>query len=160
MRDALEAFATGRDGASILEEALKAIGHNVTELYTAGARRFLIWNMPNIGVTPAISQVPPLAGLANKLAVEFNQGLEFFVLAPLRGTKGVELGVVDAYTKVNDVVASPATFGLENVKSACLQLSAPYACSQPQDYLFWDGIHPTSAGHEILAHEAARVLGR
>jgi hypothetical protein len=27
------------------------------------------------------------------------------------------------------------------------------------EYLFWDGIHPTSAAHALVAHEAARVLG-
>jgi phospholipase/lecithinase/hemolysin len=160
MRDAVEAFATGRDGAPILREALGAIGQNVTDLYNAGARRFLIWNMPNIGVTPAIAQVPPLAGLANQLAVEFNRNLTELVLEPLSQAPGVQLGVVDAYRKLNEVVASPATFGLDNVKQACLRLSPPYACPQPQHYLFWDGIHPTSAGHAILAHEAARVLRR
>ena len=27
-------------------------------------------------------------------------------------------------------------------------------------YLFWDGIHPTQAGHALVAHEAARVLAQ
>jgi outer membrane lipase/esterase len=31
-------------------------------------------------------------------------------------------------------------------------------CSNPADYLFWDGIHPSAAGHAIIAREAARVL--
>jgi phospholipase/lecithinase/hemolysin len=28
------------------------------------------------------------------------------------------------------------------------------------EYLFWDGIHPTRAAHALVALEAARVLGQ
>jgi phospholipase/lecithinase/hemolysin len=28
----------------------------------------------------------------------------------------------------------------------------------PDTYLFWDDLHPTTKGHEILAQTAARIL--
>ena len=31
-------------------------------------------------------------------------------------------------------------------------------CNNPNDYLFWDGIHPTSAGHAILAEFIGSAL--
>jgi phospholipase/lecithinase/hemolysin len=31
-------------------------------------------------------------------------------------------------------------------------------CAHPEDFLFWDGIHPTRAGHRILAERAAAAL--
>ena len=34
----------------------------------------------------------------------------------------------------------------------------PFACKKPDEFLFWDGIHPTKSGHAILAEEAARLL--
>lgn len=160
MRDALQAFALGGNGIPILLDALTAIGFNVQQLHRAGARRFLIWNMPNIGVTPAIRQDPAAASFADQLAQFFNFQLAADVLGPLRGLEGIQLTVLDAYAKVGDVAKSPATYGLDNATDACLSLAPPYACSQPNDYLFWDGIHPTAAGHAILAHEAARLIGR
>ena len=43
--------------------------------------------------------------------------------------------------------------------SACVTPSvAPFNCSSADEFLFWDGIHPTKAGHAILARETAQVL--
>ena len=42
----------------------------------------------------------------------------------------------------------PAAFGLTNVADAC---GAVATCT-PASYLFWDGIHPTAKGHQILAN--------
>ena len=39
----------------ILQAAAAAIAANVSTLYAAGARQFLIWNVPDIGLTPALA---------------------------------------------------------------------------------------------------------
>jgi phospholipase/lecithinase/hemolysin len=155
MRDALLAFAGGAipEGQAILADAQTAIGLNLQALYAAGARTFLVWNMPNVGLTPAIAPTP-LAGIANQLALQFNAELEENVLTPLSALPGIRIARFDVYATLNGVAAAPSTFGLTNVTDACISISAPYACHNPNDYLFWDGIHPTMAAHGILAFAA------
>lgn len=157
MRDALVAFASGADPNAILTAALQAIYGSIETLHQAGARKFLVWNMPNVGLTPAISPTP-LAGLANLLAVQYNGALESEVLAPLSGLPGIQIARFDVYTTLQNVAGAPASFGLTNVTQACITLVPPFACAAPGDYLFWDGIHPTTAAHGILAFAAASAL--
>jgi outer membrane lipase/esterase len=69
---------------------------------------------------------------------------------------GVVPGVTifDIFGLVDDVVGNPALFGLTNVADACAQFPA----CDPSTYLFWDGIHPTSAGHLIIGNAVLAVV--
>ncbi len=159
VRDAFVAYASGRDGAPIIEAALQSIFLNVQELHAAGAREFLVWSVPNVARTPAIRSLGPAAGqLMTQLTVAFNAGLSqgLTQLSALPGTRFVRL---DAYQKLEQIVANPTGFGLTDVTSACVTPRvAPFTCQNMDEFLFWDGIHPSRAGHAILAGEAAAVL--
>lgn len=173
LRDALVAFvgtlqATGSvpqaqaAAGAVIGEAVASIGENLQSLAGAGARRFLVWKVPNIGATPAIRGLaatnPAILGIADSLTQSFNTALEQSVLAPLSAA-GLSIVRLDVYAKLKEIISSPADFGLANVTSACITPSAPpFECKSPDDYLFWDGIHPTAAGHALLAQFAASVL--
>ena len=163
IRDALAAAASGGDPSAVIQQALTSIAGNVGSLYQAGARRFLVWNAPNVGLTPAIRQLdaqfPGIAPLATFLTIVFNAGLNA-VVEQLSALPGIEIRRFDAFQKLNDMTSNPAAFGLANVTSACIALEAPYVCDEPDRHLFWDGIHPTRAVHAILALEAAAVLSQ
>lgn len=156
MRDAMQALFEGQpaEATQILDAAFEAIIGSIQTLHAAGARRFLLWNMPNIGTTPALSPTP-LAGFADFFAQQFNANLAAALSTTLGG---IDIAVLDVYGKVGAVVAQPGDFGLTNATQACISVEAPFSCAQPNDHLFWDGIHPTMAGHAIFAHEAAAAL--
>jgi phospholipase/lecithinase/hemolysin len=154
------------EGPAVLNAALQSIAGNIQILYFAGARRFLIWNAPNVGLTPAIrllDTVYPGAALGATLLTQgFNDGLNGVggVVSQLSaGLPGIQIVPFDAYEMLTTIVASPGAFGLTNVTMACITPGVPpFACRNPDSYLFWDGIHPTRAVHEILAEHAADVL--
>jgi phospholipase/lecithinase/hemolysin len=167
LRDALGALLlldpTGATSFAIIDAALTAIEGNIRILYAAGARKFLVWNAPNIGLTPAIAPLGPVvAGFADGFAQTFNGRLESEFLARVRSElDGIQIVTLNIYDKVNGVVLSPnpAEFGFTNVNTACINpATAPFACQNADEYFFWDGIHPTKAAHAIIAQTVASVL--
>ena len=158
LRDALLVAAGGGDPAPILSGALISIGDNILRLYLSGARHFLVWSAPDIGRTPAIGALGASVP-AGQLTVAFNAGLDDTLGRVKVMFPDIQLMRLDAYAKLNTIVAAPQLFGLRNVTAACITPGTPpFACNKADEFLFWDGIHPTRAGHGILAHEAAHVV--
>jgi len=107
------------------------------------------------GAKPAVSGARNIASLDNGYLEGTLQQLEIG-LGPL----GVEFGRLDLFAFINDVVAQPEAYGLSNVTDPCLTffVMEDPVCEDPDEYLFWDGIHPTRAAHRQLAKEAVTIV--
>jgi phospholipase/lecithinase/hemolysin len=160
IRDSFQVYAAGGNGGPVLQAALGAIAENVQRLYLAGAREFLVWAAPNVALTPAIRTLGPAAGaLATSVTQAFNGGLAQLVAQLGFALPGINVARLDAYRLLNEIVSDAAAFQLTNVTKACLTPNVvPFTCKAAESFLFWDGIHPTQAGHAILAREAEQVL--
>ena len=161
IRDALVAYPTGH--GAILQAANISMFNNILRLYAAGARTFIVWRAPNVGLTPAIRRLndinPGAAQLATGLTQGFNAGLDGVVAQLSAGLPGIRIVRLDAFGLLNHIVADPAAFGLTDVTSACVTPNIPPCTYQsPDEFLFWDGIHPSNAVHAIIANEAALAL--
>lgn len=162
VRDALVALLTGGDPGGIITNAVTAIGSNIQSLYIAGARKFLVLDVPNIGLTPAVSGLGgSIPVFADGLTQAFNSGLNFS-LELLKEQRGdIQIVRLSLYDVITDVVKNEK---LGNVKDSCIQPATPtdtaVQCPAPDTYLFWDGVHPTKAGHQIIKEEAERVLAQ
>ena len=163
VRDALASLADDPAGSEqIITTALYNIGLAVEALYEKGARRFLLMNVPAIGETPAVktldSSIPYTAYYANIFAQNFNSGLVSLQSA-LNGSPGIDVRILDIYELLYEIIDEPASYGIVNTEDACVTPNEPpFTCKKPDTYLFWDGIHPTKAVHEIVAQKAAEVL--
>ena len=88
----------------------------------------------------------------------FNAGLDG-VVGHLSGLPGISIARLDAERILNDLVTEPDKFGLTNVTTACVTPGVPpFTCQSPDEFLYWDGIHPTKAVHAILAQAATSAL--
>jgi phospholipase/lecithinase/hemolysin len=171
VRDGLEALATG-ETEQIFAEALTAIYTHIYQLWALGARNFLVLNVPDLSITPAIGGLPPMPPglplppgltiqqIAQGLSVQFNSNLA----ATLDGLEGALPGVkitrLDVFTLLNSVVAAPRDFGFKNVTEPCLTFLVveDYLCKKQKHYLFLDAVHPTTRGHRVLARAAEDLL--
>jgi phospholipase/lecithinase/hemolysin len=157
IRDALVSPAPG----DVINASLTKIGEYILALHWAGANKFLIWNVPDLSKTPAIIAMgPEVQGYVLYLVNGFNEGLGK-LLGDLSLYYGIEYNLFDAYGKVNKIVTTPGDYGLEVVNAACVTPKVPpFDCKEPDEYLFWDGIHPTKTAHGIFAQMVADLLAQ
>jgi outer membrane lipase/esterase len=148
-RDALGAIANcgnsncvaGVIGSTALTFATD-IATVVSELESDGARHIVVWDTPDVGLAPAIlAEGAQASALGTLLASSMNAAL----LSAIGGAPGVTL--FDIFGLEDSIAADPAAFGLKDVTDACAQ----FVACDPSTYLFWDGIHPTSAGAQIIS---------
>lgn len=139
----------------------------ISQLGKAGARYVMVFNLPNIGLTPSgLAQGPQAAAQLAGMSLIYNNTLN----AGLAAT-GVQVIPVDIFALLNELVADPGRYGLSNVTTpactgsafGCFPAGTPGATSTYQPgtqntYLFADGVHPTTATHAMLAQYAESII--
>jgi phospholipase/lecithinase/hemolysin len=160
--DALEALQTDPTGSTsigIIQEAIGATAESMQMLWAAGARDFLIVNLADPALTPYVRSLGPIAqGAATQLSAAYDGGLAQ-VLGSLSGLPQVQIRQFDVNAFLHTVISSPSRYGLRNVEDSCLQFGVltNAVCDDPDHYLFWDGVHPTRAGHRAIAFAVVKA---
>jgi phospholipase/lecithinase/hemolysin len=162
--DAIPEYATNPTAA--ISDITAAVHNEITFLQglaADGAKNFLILNVPDLGKTP---EEAGLSSTASTLSALYDSDLQT-ALANLVAADHLSIHLVDAYTLIDEGVADPAKFGLKNVTTPVWTgnyenplsgtLNAHGAAQNT--YLFFDHLHPTAAGHEIVASAAFSALG-
>jgi len=164
--DALEALQIDPSGATsigIIQQAISATAESMQMLWAAGARNFLVLNLADPALTPYVRSLGPAAqGASTQLSAAYDGALAQ-MLASLGALPQIEIQQFDVNAFLHAVVASPARYGLQDVADACLSFGVVTnaVCADPDQYLFWDGIHPTRAGHLLISFALLKtsVLG-
>lgn len=128
-------FLTGGSPA----QAASDIDSIVSSLQSAGATHILVPNMPNLGLTPDYYG----DAVATAYAVDFNALLEASL--PSGAT------YFDTFSLMQQIENNPAAYGFTDVTDPCF--NGVSVCSNPSQYLFWDGFHPTTQADAILADQ-------
>jgi outer membrane lipase/esterase len=131
---------------------------NIQRLIDAGATRFIIPNLPPLGLVPRLNGSPTTSIPATKASVDYNQflGAALAILHDFNRGKHLRLVQLDVFALFNQIVASPSKYSLADVNTSSQGIYAV----DPDTYLFWDDLHPTTRGHNILALTAdAMIVG-
>jgi outer membrane lipase/esterase len=163
VRDLGKAFSAGQISATDLTNGLLASINNlsttVSTLAAAGARDFLIPNLPDLGLTPAAhfleTTTPGTELFLRGLSVTFNQGIDALIKGG-NGQQGFSFTGVDIFALNHLIVDFPAAGA--NVTEACTSQNNFDGCSDPQSFVYWDGIHPTTTTHQVIAIAALNAL--
>ena len=164
----LSEFAAGKitlGGVStVVTEAENNTVHAIDALYLLGARNLLFYEVPNLGLTPLFDGTP-LQGVASFFARSFDKTV-LADLVPLERL-GLKVSDLNTYALLGKVEANPSHYGFTNASdpvwtgkftsytSGTLVSTNPAIQNQ---YLFWDHVHPTAAGHQLTADFAYGLL--
>jgi phospholipase/lecithinase/hemolysin len=161
--DVRDAFVTylvdGADAAqAVLRAAVAAEIDLILQLYNSGARNFLVANVPNIGLAPAVAEFGTDAQILGAgLSAGFNEGLAKALAFHLPSDASVK--IFDLFGLINAIAANPVALGITDTTTPCLSFGVKSGakCSNPGTYLFWDAVHPTAAVHKHLGYVAASL---
>ena len=155
--------ATSGDPTAAVTSSLFNIENSISTLHANGARNFLVLNLAPLGQTPLAQASGSLAVLGlNALSTNFNQGLSSQI-SDLESTLDIDIREVDINSLFGAVQADPASFGFSDATSAvtpfdpATTLSTGLPTGDPDNFLFWDGIHPTAVGHQLIADQVFAV---
>lgn len=139
------------------QEAIDNLQTAVTELYASGARNFFIPNLSDLGKTPlALSRGPAESAILTEVTDTYNAALVKLLNGLSDKYTGINIIPLDVDSLFNQITANPTAFGLTNVTDACLTTVS--ICANPNQYFFWDDVHPTAPVQTILANAALTKL--
>ena len=142
----------------------------IGQLGQAGAKRVVVFNLPDIGVTPEFaSQGAAVATQGTQAAIVYNSTLNAGL-----AQAGIDIIPIDTFGLIHEVIANPSLYGFTNVTTpacgtapgttslACGPQGSPYpyqyAPGTNQTYLFADGVHPTTGAHALLGQYVVSVI--
>jgi phospholipase/lecithinase/hemolysin len=142
-------FLLGNNTPGTAASVADSLYSNIQTLAGKGAKDFLWVNLPPLGLTPAgVSN----SGTLEQEVLAFNQQWAADV-AKLQG-QGINVTGVDVFNLFLQIAPNPGAYGFTNITDPAQGLSGV----NPNNYLFWDMEHPTTAGHALVADLAYNDL--
>jgi phospholipase/lecithinase/hemolysin len=124
----------------------------IKTLAGAGAKQFLIPNLPPLNAIPAVKGMPAAQQALAQFTQVFNSQLASD-LPQLQQSLRVQIHMLDINSLFNSVIANPGSYGFTDVVDSAL-LSG----KDGTGYLFWDQYHPTTQTGQVIAIAAGAAV--
>jgi phospholipase/lecithinase/hemolysin len=139
----------------VVANVVSNINNAISELSAAGVQKIALFTLPDLAITPEFQELGPQAAtFARELDTLNNTALDALAAA------NPKVQLVDIFKLSDAVAADPLAFGLTDTTIPMIDLLATNTTEfAPNEIGFFDGIHPTYAGHGIQAAFADATLG-
>ena len=145
---------------------------DIKRLIDAGAKNILIMGLPDLSYFPGFTaDFSPHKGIIfAQLLKSINNGFMSSILTWPTDVDDLNLKFFDTMTLFNTIFSDPQRYSLTNITSPCLENwqnfgrrgatgeGIPKICQEPDKFFFWDGWHPTTYLHSIIAREVMNFL--
>ena len=166
------------DEDQAIKEVIDGLTHSFQRLVKAGAKHILVFNLPDLGVTP-YAKFGGQQEILSRLATRHNDTLkqtfeELKVMNP-----SVQWYYYDVFYMLNDALENPTKYGFTNTEGTCYDSYALNSSMRDQTmirvasgikvnskkpdcqgYLFFDLVHPAALAHQIIAEDIHAMLDR
>jgi outer membrane lipase/esterase len=142
------------------EQAAAAQIRNVDALVDAplGARTVVVANLPNLGVIPRFNGNAQTVQQGTDATNTFNDQFDAGVEQIAAENPQANLVQADLRGALDVIIANPEAFGFVNVENAACPTGAACITQNINTFLFFDEVHPTAAGHALLAQFIDELL--
>ena len=138
--------------------AVANIVGDLQSLYALGARDFLVPLMVDLGLTPSATGAgAPYVAVATQQSALYDAELSAAMHQFAATHAGTQMNVFDTPAFFDQESPLLAAQGV-NVTQSCFVAATASLCSDPDQYLFWDGVHPTEVGHTLLGQAFASAV--
>jgi phospholipase/lecithinase/hemolysin len=142
------------DSATSVPETAARATALVSRLANAGAQYIMVPNVPPLGDIPKYSGDPARINALNAASANYRQELNAdldSLLANL-ALQGITPTVyrLDIWTDIIRLFSDGPRYGFTNTSGSAQGDSN----ANPDQFTFWDDVHPTTAGHHLLAKDA------
>jgi outer membrane lipase/esterase len=131
------------------QETVANIRRGITALAKAGAKHFLVIDVPEISLTPEVKAFGPATVQEARQFVATVNVLLAVEIPASAWLERINITFLDINTIFVPLVLNPALFMFSNNTGSALA-TVPFP-TNPDDYVFWDGFHPTTKVHLIAA---------
>ncbi len=135
------------------DQAAQNIANYVSTLISAGAESFFIPNLPDLSLTP-FARIAGIETIAHAFTEAFNTELARLFDNLAAQFPFINMIQFDINAMSMETIQHPSQFGFNDAQNACLLVM----CSNPEAFVFWDGLHPTTQAHAVFASLFATAL--
>ncbi len=142
-----------------IQAVIDELEDQITRLKQAGARAFVVPNLPNVGRIPETldeqKNDPDIASRATLYTLDYNNRLNERI-ASLAQDQSIRIRLVDVFSNFEFLLDNPAQFGFNNTRQGCFdveRLIVELDCILFgfDQRVFFDNVHPSAATNANLA---------